>query len=98
MAEESKLVEATAGPYKGQRITLPTADADAAMAAGWAVDPFAPPPNAEELANRKPPTEEELARANEAAQTMARKLRGDEDANAMRPAPEAAPPSPRARR
>jgi hypothetical protein len=39
-----KEIEATLGPYRGQRLTMSDADAGAAIAANWAIDPFVPPP------------------------------------------------------
>jgi hypothetical protein len=78
MADETKVIEATAGPYAGQRLTVPAADADAAIKDGWAIDPFAAvDPDAE-----PPPaqTEEERMKTSEAAAKAARKLRGEDDA------------------
>src|SRR5262245_52536878 len=79
MADETKEIEGTVGPYAGQRLTLPAADADAAIADGWARDPFAPlDPNAE------PPkllTDEERQKVLEAANKAASKLRGEEPAD-----------------
>lgn len=40
-----KQIEATLGPYRGQRLTMPAADAAAAIAADWAIDPFEPAPD-----------------------------------------------------
>jgi hypothetical protein len=39
-AEGNKLVEALIGPYRGQRLKMPAADADQAIADHWARDPF----------------------------------------------------------
>jgi hypothetical protein len=79
MADETKVIEAIAGPYKGQRLTLPTADADQAIDDGWAKDPFEPvDPDAE------PPEFDQ--EANDAmivaAEKAARKMRGEEDEDA----------------
>jgi hypothetical protein len=76
MSDESRQIEATLGPYRGQRLTVPTADADRAIADGWATDPFAPPVEPKEQ------TEEERASAIEAAEKAARKLRGEEEGEA----------------
>lgn len=39
MAEETKVIEATCGPYRGQRLTMLAADAVRAIADKWARDP-----------------------------------------------------------
>jgi hypothetical protein len=70
------LIEATAGPYAGQRLTVPAADAKQAIADGWARDPFAT-----ELEEPKEMTEEKRAKVAEAADKAARKLRGEDDAD-----------------
>ena len=71
--ETTRLIEATAGPYRGQRLTMPAADAEEAIAAGWARDPFAPP--SDEPAPL--PTQEETHAMLKAAEKAARKLRGE---------------------
>lgn len=43
MADEYKQMDVICGPYRGQRLTMTTADADAAHDAHWARDPFEPP-------------------------------------------------------
>lgn len=86
MADETKVIEAIAGPYAGQRLTVPAADADAAIKDGWARDPFAPvdpdaePPELDQEAHDKMLT---------AAQKAARKLRGEEEPDAGKKAKEA---------
>jgi hypothetical protein len=40
MADEPKMIEATLGPYAGQRLTVTPADFDKAIADKWAIDPF----------------------------------------------------------
>jgi hypothetical protein len=75
MADEPVVIEATAGPYAGQRLTVPAADAKQAIADGWARDPFAP---AEEPKEVKEVTDEDRAKVAEAAEKAARKLRGEE--------------------
>jgi hypothetical protein len=40
MADEPKMIEATLGPYAGQRLTVSPADFDKAIADKWAIDPF----------------------------------------------------------
>lgn len=81
MADPSgpQMIEAIAGPYAGQRLQMEPADAAKAIADGWAVDPFAPPPTEEELAKRKEPTEEDRLKSTEAADKAARKLRGEDE-------------------
>lgn len=81
---ETKRIEATHGPYAGAQIDVPTADADSAIADGWAFDPYAevdPNPNAEP----KEITADDNARALAAAETAARKFRGE--AEPPKPAP-----------
>jgi hypothetical protein len=74
---ETKRVEAIAGPWAGRQIDLPSADADQAIADGWARDPFAPPadPNAEpeEFDQEKHDT------MTAAAEKAARKIRGEKE-------------------
>ena len=79
---ELKRVQATHGPYRGTQIDLPVADAEQAIADGWAIDPFAPvDPNAE------PPEfdQDKQDKAEAAAEAAARKLRGEEDAETSKP-------------
>jgi hypothetical protein len=73
MADEPVLIEATAGPYRGQRLTVSEADAKAAIADGWAIDPFAEKQEPKEM------TDEDRAKVGEAAEKAARKLRGQEE-------------------
>lgn len=73
--DETKQVEATAGPYAGQRLTMPVDEAEQAITDGWARDPFAPPTD-------EPPkeqTDEERADVVKKAEKAARKLRGEPD-------------------
>lgn len=74
---EQKQVEVTIGDYAGRRLTMPAADADAAVAEGWAIDPHGPPldPNAEP---KPAPTEEERDDMLKKADRAIRKLRGEE--------------------
>lgn len=76
MPDETKMIEATAGPYAGQRLTVSKADADEAIADGWARDPFAPPSDkpAKEL------TGEEHQAMIAKAEKSARKIRGEDKA------------------
>lgn len=93
---ESVVVQATAGPYAGQRLTLSAADAKQAIKDGWAVDPFAPPP-APDAEPPKQPTDEERVKINEAAEAAGRKLRGEDaaqTAEAAAPVSEPAPTEP----
>lgn len=39
MADETKQVDVILGPYRGHRLTMTAADADAAVGAHWATDP-----------------------------------------------------------
>lgn len=73
MADETKRVEALYGPYAGTQLDLPAADAEAAIAAGWARDPFVPPPDEAEW------TQEAHEKIIEAAEKAARKLRGEDE-------------------
>ena len=79
---ETKRVEALYGPYAGTQIDIPAADADAAIADGWARDPFATPdPKAKPVEW----TQEAHDKAMVAAEKAARKLRGeDEDVKAKK--------------
>lgn len=76
MPDENKTIEATAGPYKGQRLTMPAADADQAIADGWARDPFAPAPGPDDKP-AKEPTDEERQAVMDKAEKAAKKLRGE---------------------
>jgi len=77
MTDEPVVIQVTAGPYAGQRLTMPKADADAAVADKWATDPNAPVPTKEEAKEAKPMTEEERAEVMAKAEKAARKLRGE---------------------
>lgn len=72
--DETKVIEATAGPYRGQRLTMPAADADTAIDDGWAVDPTKPID-----ADASPPelNDEQRSEILAKAETAARKLRGE---------------------
>jgi hypothetical protein len=94
--DEPAVVQAIAGPYAGQRLTMSKADADAAVADKWAVDPSAPPRSREEeekaAKEAKPLTEEERAEIKAKAEKAARKLRGEpEPEEPAKPAVEAQP-------
>jgi hypothetical protein len=69
MVDETKQVEALMGPYRGKRLTMPAADADAAINAHWAIDPFAVVDLDHEA--HPPLTDEERAAALTAATTWA---------------------------
>lgn len=71
MSEELTQIEATAGPYRGQRLTVSKADAEAAIAEGWAIDPFAARPEGKTM------TDEERLDLLAKAEAGARKLRGE---------------------
>ena len=51
----AKIMEVIMGPYRGNRLLMEDADADGAVSAHWAFDPFAPP----EDPPRDPLTEQE---------------------------------------
>lgn len=75
MADETKRIEALHGPYAGQHLDLPAADADQAIADGWARDPFA-------AASDKPIPDFDAEKHDKmlvAAQKASRKLRGEDE-------------------
>jgi hypothetical protein len=78
MADETKRIEALYGPHAGRRLDVPADVAAAAIADGWARDPFAP---AEEAKEVKEMTAEDRQKVLEAAHKADRKLRGEEDAD-----------------
>lgn len=74
MPDETKRIEATLGPYAGSHLDLPSADAEQAIADGWARDPYAAPdPNAGTPAF----DQEKHDKTMVAAEKAARKLRGE---------------------
>lgn len=79
---ETKRIEALYGPYAGSQIDIPTADADQAIADGWARDPFAPPaePSDEPVEYDR----EAHEKAIEAAEKAARKFRGEDTEDDMK--------------
>lgn len=79
MADETKRIQVTLGPYRGQQLDVPAEDADQAIADGWATDPFAPPPQEGEEPIAM--TDDDRMAAIEAAEKAARKLRGEDDSN-----------------
>ena len=70
MADETRQIQVLLGPYRDHRLTVSATDADAAINAHWAVDPFAPPPGQEDEPH-PPLSDEERTAALEAAQTWA---------------------------
>jgi hypothetical protein len=68
MADEMKRIDVTMGPYRGNLLDLPAAEADAAIAAHWARDPYS---TEEYGTGHDPLSEEERASAMAAAQTWA---------------------------
>jgi hypothetical protein len=77
--DEPAVIQVTAGPYAGQRLTMSKAEAEAAIAEKWAIDPNAP---IDPKAATEPPkdlTDEERAEIKAKAETAARKLRGEPD-------------------
>ena len=83
MADETKRIEALYGPYRGQHLDLPAADADQAIKDGWARDPYAEP--SAEVQALDPEKQE---KATAAAEKAARKLRGEDEPPAAEPAAE----------
>ena len=69
MPDETRQIQVTLGPYRDHRLTVSAADADAAINAHWAVDPFYVAPPDEEP--HPPLTDEERTAALEAATTWA---------------------------
>jgi len=69
MADETKRIDVIMGPYRGNLLTVSTADADAAVNAHWARDPH----SGEEYGKGHDPlSDEERATALEAATTWAK--------------------------
>jgi len=79
---ETKRVEALFGPFAGSQMDIATADADAAIADGWARDPFAPPPDPNEP--QKEFSAEDHAKVIEAAEKAARKIRGEDQEDELK--------------
>jgi hypothetical protein len=78
---DTKRIQATLGPYRGQNLDVPADVADQAIADGWAVDPFAPPLTDEETEKvRAMQSEDKTTKAAEAAEAAAKKLRGEDEA------------------
>jgi len=69
MADETRQIQVTLGPYRDHRLTVSSVDADAAINNHWAVDPFQVADPDEEP--HPPLTDEERTAALEAAQTWA---------------------------
>jgi hypothetical protein len=72
---EDVMIEATHGPYAGQRLKVSEADAKSAIKDGWAKDPFAEQPT--EPAEVKEVSSEDRQKILEAAHNAAAKLRGE---------------------
>lgn len=70
---ETRTIEALVGPFRHSIITLPKADADKAIKDGWARDPFNP---------FEPVADVDHAKALEAAETAAVKIRGGDEPEA----------------
>ena len=71
MADETRQIQVLLGPYRDRRLTVSAADADAAINAHWAVDPFHVAAPDEEP--HPPLSDEERTAALEAAQTWAQR-------------------------
>jgi len=65
MADETRQIQVLLGPYRDHRLTVSSADADAAISNHWAVDPFHIADPDEEP--HPPLTEEERTAAYQAA-------------------------------
>ena len=70
MADETKTIDVILGPYRGHRLTVPAADADAAVNGHWATDANAPPPGPDDEPH-PPLSAEERAAALTAAEAWA---------------------------
>jgi hypothetical protein len=70
MVDETRQIQVLFGPYRDHRLTVSSADADAAISNHWAVDPFAAPAAPDEEPH-PPLTDEERTAALEAATTWA---------------------------
>jgi hypothetical protein len=88
MTDEPSILEIIAGPYRGQRLTMSKAEAEAAIAEKWAIDPNVPRQEGE------PMTDEQRAEIVAKAGKALRKLRGEaepqadfRDMTAEKPAP-----------
>lgn len=90
MADETRQIQVLLGPYRDHRLTVSSADADAAINNHWAVDPFAAPAAPDEEPH-PPLTAEERTAALEAAQTWAQ---AQWDAAQQVPPPEPPPVEP----
>ena len=89
MADETKQIMVLMGPYRDNRLTVSAADADAAINAHWAVDPFYMPAPDEEP--HPPLSDEERTAALEAATTWA-KAQWDTAQGVTPPEPPPEPP------
>jgi hypothetical protein len=87
-AEGNVMVEAIMGPYRGQRLTMPAADGDAAISAHWARDPT------EALYEHDALSEEERTAAFDAAHAWAN---AQWEAAQSQPEPAPVEPPPEAR-
>jgi hypothetical protein len=72
---EDVMIEATHGPYAGQRLKVSEADAKSAIKDGWARDPFAEQPT--EPVEAKEVSGEDRQKILDAANKAAAKLRGE---------------------
>jgi hypothetical protein len=75
MTDETKEVQVILGPYRDSRLTMSTADAEAAINAHWAVDPFAPL----DEHPHDPLTEQQRQDAYEASMTWAQAQWGESE-------------------
>lgn len=90
MPDETKRVRATLGEFAGREIDMPAADADQAISDGWAVDPFAPPPETPE----EPMSAEDQEKAVEASSKAIEKLRAGGEPEKEAKGKKAATPEP----
>ena len=76
MADETKMIDVIMGPYRGNRLTMSTADADAAVNGHWATDANAPPPEPDDEPH-PPLSDEERAAALDGRRGMGKAQLGD---------------------
>jgi hypothetical protein len=93
MADEIRHIQVLMGPYRDHRLSVSAADAEAAINAHWAVDPFPPPDDHP----HDPLTEEQRTAALEAATAWAQ-LQWDTAQGVKPPDPPPDPPAGRAKK
>lgn len=78
MEDDSQIIEPSAGPYKGQRISVSAAEAKRAIKEKWARDPFAVDEAQDGDDAQAQVDDAEMAKRNERAEAAAKRWRGDE--------------------